>query len=152
MISEQARVLIVEGDIDMAESLADLLRQHRYRVLVCAEGRQAVVQAAVWRPAAAIIEIGLPGITGYSVAQYIRGLPFGRDVLLIALTRYSDLSDIEMARYAGFHWHLAKPAQPSVIVDVLKDPSRLQKRRHDVVALQRTQRIGTNKTGRLTEG
>ncbi len=93
MASKQApaRVLVCEDQLDTAESLAALLR--------------LAGQASAWRPTAAIIDIGLPGITGYAVAQYIRELAFGAEVL-IAVTGYANPGDIEMARYV-----LENPAQ-----------------------------------------
>jgi CheY-like chemotaxis protein len=118
-----ARVLVCEDQKDAAESLAALLRLQGHEVLVCSDGRSAIEQALKWRPTVAIIDIGLTDVTGYAVAQHIRGLPFGRNVVLIALTGYADPGDIEMARYAGFNWHFAKPADSSFLMDVLEDPS-----------------------------
>jgi CheY-like chemotaxis protein len=123
--SEQhpSRVLICEDQKDTAESLAALLRLQGYEVLVCHDGHSAMDRATAWRPTAAIIDIGLPGVTGYAVAQHIRELQFGGDVVLIAVTGYSTPADIQMARYAGFNWHFAKPADPSFLMDVLEDPT-----------------------------
>jgi CheY-like chemotaxis protein len=117
-------VLICEDNADAAETFAQLLRIEGHEVLVCADGTEAIAQIDKWRPTAAIIDIGLPGVTGYAVAQYIRGRAFRPDVLLIAITGYGNVGDIEMARYAGFHWHFTKPAQPSFVMEVLKDPKR----------------------------
>jgi CheY-like chemotaxis protein len=94
-------------------------------------------RATAWRPTAAIIDIGVPGVTGYAVAQYIRQLQFGGDVVLIAVTGYSNPADIEMARFAGFNWHFAKPADPSFLMDVLEDPARPQHGRLGAVPLNR---------------
>jgi two-component system CheB/CheR fusion protein len=118
------RVLVCEDDKDIAELVAAALRLKGREVLVCHDGTSAVSQAAQWRPAVAVIDIGLPGVTGYGVAQHIRNLPFGREVLLIAITGYDSPADIEMARYAGFNWHFAKPARPSALVAVVEDPGR----------------------------
>ena len=118
-----SRVLICEDQKDAAESLAALLRLQGYEVLVCPDGRCAIDQAPQWRPDAAIIDIGLPGITGYAVAQHIRTLAFGGDVVLIAVTGYTTPADIEMAQRAGFNWHFAKPADASFLLDVLEDPA-----------------------------
>jgi CheY-like chemotaxis protein len=101
-----ARVLVCEDQLDTAESLAALLRFAGHDVLVCHDGHAAIDQASAWRPTAAIIDIGLPGITGYAVAQYIRELAFGADVVLIGVTGYANPGDIEMARYV-----LENPAQ-----------------------------------------
>ena len=118
------RVLICEDDKDIADLLAAALKIKAREVLVCHDGTSAVNQVERWRPATAIIDIGLPGVTGYGVAQHIRSLPFGREVLLIAITGYDSPADIEMARYAGFDWHFAKPARPSAVVAVVEDPAR----------------------------
>jgi CheY-like chemotaxis protein len=101
-----------------------LLRMEGHEVLVCHDGQAAIAQVAKWRPTAAIIDIGLPGVTGYGVAQHMRAQEFGADVLLIAVTGYAKPADIEMARYAGFNWHFAKPAHPSFVLEVLQHPDR----------------------------
>ena len=122
------RVLICEDDRMTAELLTSAVRSDSHDVLVCHDGRIAIEQVRVWQPTAAIIDIGLPGVTGYGVAQYIRGLaqhrPFAPQVLLIAITAYDSAADIAMARYAGFNWHFAKPARPSMLLAVLENPDR----------------------------
>jgi len=118
-----ARVLICEDQKDAADSLAALLRIQGYEVVVCVDGPSAVERARDWQPSAAIIDIGLPGISGYAVAQSIRELTFGGHVVLIAVTGYTTPADIEKARYAGFNWHFAKPADSSFLLDVLEDPA-----------------------------
>jgi CheY-like chemotaxis protein len=121
---QTARVLICEDQADVAQTLAALLSLSGHEVRVCHDGRSAIDEALDWRPTAAIIDIGLPGISGYGVAQFIRELSFGGDVLLIAVTGYASPADIEMARYAGFDWHFSKPAAPSLIIDVLESADR----------------------------
>ena len=131
-----ARVLVCEDNKDYAESLADLLRLQGHEVLVCFDGTAAVNEAPKWRPTAAIIDIGLPGVTGYAVAQCLRER-FGNKVVLIAVTGHTSRSDIEMARCAGFNWHLAKPADPSFLMDVLEEPDRPPPGRLGAIALNR---------------
>jgi two-component system CheB/CheR fusion protein len=118
------RVLICEDDEIAAEMFAAAIRVLGHEVVVCYDGRSSIEAAEEWRPTAAVIDIGLPGVTGYGVAQHIRGLPFGADVLLIAITGYDSPTDIELARHAGFEWHLVKPVRPSVLIDVLRNPQR----------------------------
>jgi CheY-like chemotaxis protein len=131
------RVLICEDDKDIAELLAAALQMRAREVLVCHDGSEAVAQVEKWRPAAAIIDIGLPGVTGYGVAQHLRALPFGHQVLLIAITGYDSPADVEMARYAGFNWHFAKPARPSLLLEVLDNPGRAPKGKRDGTPLDR---------------
>jgi CheY-like chemotaxis protein len=134
---ESRRILICEDQQETAETLAALLRLRGYEVLVCYDGPSAIAKVAKWRPGAAIIDIGLPDITGYGVAQFIRDLPFGSSVLLIAVTGYGSAVDIELARHSGFNWHFAKPAPPALILEVLQDPRRLPIARQDGVPLDR---------------
>jgi CheY-like chemotaxis protein len=131
------RVLVCEDDKDIADLLAAALKVRAREVLVCHDGTSAVREVAKWRPAVAIIDIGLPGVTGYGVAQHIRGLPFGREVVLIAITGYDSPADIEMARYAGFNWHFAKPARPSALIAVVEDPSRTPASKSEGMRLDR---------------
>jgi two-component system CheB/CheR fusion protein len=126
------RVLVVEDRKDAADSLATLLQLEGFDVRICYDGSSALHELEQWRPTAAIIDIGLPGVSGYAVAQHVRELPFGSGVLLIALTAYAYPSDIEQARYAGFNWHVSKPASPTVVVDILRDPRRAAQRRDAV--------------------
>jgi CheY-like chemotaxis protein len=143
MAEEQGteRVLICEDQADAAQTLATLLALSGHEVRVCHDGRSAIDHALDWRPTAAIIDIGLPGISGYGVAQFIRELSFGGDVLLIAVTGYASPADLEMARYAGFNWHFAKPAAPALIIDVLKAPERKALTRDDGVLLRSRQPV-----------
>jgi CheY-like chemotaxis protein len=130
-------VLICEDQKDAADSLAALLRIQGYDVVVCLDGPSAVDRARAWQPGAAIIDIGLPGISGYAVAQSIRELTFGAHVVLIAVTGYTTPADIEKARYAGFNWHFAKPARPSLLAEVLENPKRTPMGQRDGTPLDR---------------
>jgi CheY-like chemotaxis protein len=133
-----ARVLVCEDHEDYAESLAALLRLQGHDVLVCLDGQAAMEKATKWRPTAAIIDIGLPGVTGYAVAQYIREA-CGDAVVLIAVTGHTTPADIEKARYAGFNWHLAKPPDSSFLMDVLEDPNRPPQGRLGAIPLNAAQ-------------
>jgi CheY-like chemotaxis protein len=126
------RVLVVEDRKDAADALARVLQLEGYDVRICYDGSSAIAELAQRRATAAIIEIELPDISGYAVAQQIRELPFGTGVVLIALTTYAYPSDIEQARYAGFNWHVAKPAPAAAIVDIVRDPRRTSQHRDAV--------------------
>jgi CheY-like chemotaxis protein len=135
MDSEQARrVLVCEDEADLAQHLAKLLQMEGHEVLVCHDGPAAIKKTNQWRPSAAIIDIGLPGTTGYALAQEIREV-MGSEVLLIAVTGYGGPADIELARHAGFHWHFQKPAPASFIIEVLRNPNRKPIARQDGVQL-----------------
>jgi two-component system CheB/CheR fusion protein len=117
-------VLICEDDEIVAEMVAAAVRVRGHEVVVCHDGLMSIEAAEEWQPTAALIDIGLPGVTGYGVARHIRALPFGPEVLLIAITGYGSQADIELARDAGFKWHLVKPVRPSVLLEVLHNPER----------------------------
>jgi two-component system, OmpR family, response regulator len=134
MSSEHARVLVCGDEPDLAVHLAKHLEMEGYEVRVCHDGPGAIRTAMKWRPFAAIIDIQLPGTSGYALAQELREL-LGSDVLLIALTSYGGAADIELARQVGFHWHFQKPAPSGFIVEVLRDPNRKPVARQDGVPL-----------------
>jgi CheY-like chemotaxis protein len=125
----------------IAELFALAVTAQGHEVLVCHDGRHAIDRVEDWAPTAAIIDIGVPGVTGYGVAQHMRGLarirPVGPQALLIALTGYDSPADIAMARYAGFNWHFAKPARPTRVLATLENPARAPLGKGDGTPLDR---------------
>jgi CheY-like chemotaxis protein len=83
------------------------------------DGPSAIDVIAREKPDVAFIDIGLPAMNGYEVAQRIRGRPGLEDVLLVALTGYGAPSDISAARAAGFDEHLIKPAELAKLERIL---------------------------------
>jgi CheY-like chemotaxis protein len=90
--------------------LRDLLELWGHQVEVAEDGYKALDLAQRRMPDVALVDIGLPGLSGYQVAQQVRTMPGGAAVLLLALTGYSQPEDRRRARAAGFDAHLAKPA------------------------------------------
>ena len=80
---------------------------------------EAVPRALAFRPDAVLLDIGLPGMDGYEVAQQMRELPSLRDVRLVAVTGYGRAEDRLRAREAGFDEHLVKPVEAAVLDRVL---------------------------------
>jgi CheY-like chemotaxis protein len=107
------RVLIADDNQDAAETLALLLRIVRHDVHVACDGPAALELAQRIRPDVAVLDIGMPGLTGYKVAERIRGESWGQGMLLIAVTGWGQQSDKEKALKAGFDHHLTKPVDPS---------------------------------------
>jgi signal transduction histidine kinase len=105
------RILVIEDNVDAAQSLADLLTLLGHAVRVAYDGESGV-QAALAQPTDVVIsDIGLPGaMDGYAVAAALRGWPQLASVRLIALSGYADTRTRDRARAAGFDAHLAKPA------------------------------------------
>jgi signal transduction histidine kinase/ActR/RegA family two-component response regulator len=103
------RVLVVDDNSDAAETLADILRELGHTTSVAHDGPTALVAAAAFKPQIALLDIGLPVMDGYELAQRLREQPELRQVRLFAITGYGQESDRERSRDAGFQEHLVKP-------------------------------------------
>jgi CheY-like chemotaxis protein len=104
------RVLVVDDNHDARDSLGDLLVLSGHEVRVARSGPQAIELAREFRPDVALLDIGLPGMSGYELAGRLRAEPFGPTLLLVALTGYGQDEDRRRTREAGFDHHLTKPA------------------------------------------
>jgi signal transduction histidine kinase/ActR/RegA family two-component response regulator len=109
------RVLVVDDNIDAAESIAVFLRLEGHEVRTVGDGPQAVAIAQVFAPQVAVIDIGLPGMNGYEVARRLQLKSAQGPSLLIALTGYGQKEDRTRSTEAGFHHHFVKPADPRTI-------------------------------------
>jgi signal transduction histidine kinase/DNA-binding response OmpR family regulator len=109
------RVLVVDDNIDAAESIAVFLRLEGHEVRTVSDGPQAVAISQVFAPQVAVVDIGLPGMNGYEVARRLKKTSSGGPTLLIALTGYGQKEDRARSQDAGFHHHFVKPADPRTI-------------------------------------
>ena len=114
------RVLIADDNRDAAESLAMLLRMDGHEVTVAYDGPQALALLAQAQPEVALLDIGMPGLNGYEVAQRIRQAPLGRHITLIAVTGWGQDRDKAQAHQAGFDHHFTKPVDPARLSDLLR--------------------------------
>jgi PAS domain S-box-containing protein len=108
----RGRILVADDNRDAAESLALVLRFSGYEVSIAFDGTEALEIAARDRPRAAIIDIGMPGMSGHEVARRMRLEAWGRNSILIALTGWGQEQDKQAAKAAGFDAHLTKPVDP----------------------------------------
>jgi PAS domain S-box-containing protein len=118
------RILVVDDNVDAAETLAMLLELAGNQTRVAHSGLVALDAASEFRPQVVFLDIGLPGLNGYEVARRLRvdaGLP---RPLLVALTGWGTDEDRRQAHDAGFDRHLVKPADSSKIAAVLADARR----------------------------
>src|SRR5262249_11554150 len=113
------RILVVDDNRDMVESLAMLLRLVGHDVRVAENGPQALQEATEFAPEVLLVDIGLPGMNGYEIACRIREQPRFRDVLLVAQTGFGQEEDRRRSQEAGFDFHLVKPVTPGEIEKVL---------------------------------
>jgi signal transduction histidine kinase/CheY-like chemotaxis protein len=103
------RVLVVDDNADIAESLAGLLQDLGHTVRTAHAGPQALEVAREFRPELILLDIGLPGMDGYEVARRLRADPELSGLLVVALSGYGQEEDRRRAREAGFDEHLTKP-------------------------------------------
>jgi PAS domain S-box-containing protein len=114
-------VLVADDNRDAAESLGMVLRFAGYETVIAYSGPEALQIAARERPRAAIIDIGMPGMSGHEVARRMRLEAWGRHAALIALTGWGQDQDKQAALAAGFDRHLTKPVDPDTVEATLDD-------------------------------
>jgi CheY-like chemotaxis protein len=117
------RVLVVEDSVDSAETLAELLTLWGHEVQLAHDGATALSAAREFRPQVILLDIGLPDMDGYAVADRLRAEKLGGE-MLVALTGYGEARDRARAEQAGFDRHLTKPVDPSALQDLLRTPPR----------------------------
>jgi PAS domain S-box-containing protein len=119
VLARGLRVLVVEDNVDAAESLAALLRLWGHNVHVVHDGLEAVYEAHRQHPEVVLLDIGLPGLDGYQVAKRLREDAEMDGALLVAMTGYGQPDDRRRSREAGIHHHFVKPVEPFVLRTLL---------------------------------
>jgi two-component system OmpR family response regulator len=104
------RILVVDDNQDAANSLASLLNLWGYDCRVRYDGAAALQEALDYRPDCLFLDINMPKMDGCAVARRLRQVPELRSTKLVALTAYSDQSNVQRIREAGFDHHMVKPA------------------------------------------
>jgi CheY-like chemotaxis protein len=115
------RILVVDDNRDSAESLAILLRLAGNELQLAYDGVEAVEKAAVQNPDIIVLDIGLPRMNGYDACRAIRAQPGGKDITIIAASGWAREEDRRMSKEAGFDAHLAKPADPRRLLQMMAD-------------------------------
>jgi two-component system CheB/CheR fusion protein len=116
---QRQRVLIVDDNVDAAESLRLLLGTEGRLIEVAHDGQSALEQAQAMRPDVIFLDIGLPGLDGYEVARRLRRIPALAGTLIVAMTGYGQADDLKRSLDAGFDRHLVKPVDPDAIEHLL---------------------------------
>jgi signal transduction histidine kinase len=109
------RVLVVEDNLDTAETLRDLLDLSGFEVEIAGSGGEGVAAAHRFHPDVVLCDLGLPGMNGYEVASALRRDPVTARARLIAITGYGGDEDRRRSREAGFEVHLTKPVDPALL-------------------------------------
>ena len=113
------RVLIIEDNVDAADSLRDVLAFAEHEVEVAYNGPQGIAKAQEFRPDIVFCDIGLPIMDGYEVARAFRADDALKGTFLVALSGYTMPEDLERASAAGFERHLAKPPSLEKLEEIL---------------------------------
>jgi CheY-like chemotaxis protein len=113
------RILLVDDNQASLEMLSKLIQMQGYEVRTAKDGLEAVSAAETFRPDAVLMDLGMPNLDGCDAARCIRAEPWGRDMVLVAMTGWGQEEDRRRTKAAGFDHHLVKPVEPSVIEDLL---------------------------------
>jgi CheY-like chemotaxis protein len=116
----RGRVLLVDDNRDAADTAASLLELSGYEVHVAYDPGVALTLLDRFVPQVAVLDVGLPGLSGYELAARLRAHRNGRRCHLVALTGYGTATDISKAHEAGFQRHLVKPARPEALLEAVR--------------------------------
>ena len=122
----KCRILIVDDNRDSADSLAMLLKIMGNEVGTAYDGEQAVEAAGTFRPDVVLLDIGMPKLNGYDACRRIREQPWGKGMVLIALTGWGQEEDRRRTEEAGFDHHMVKPVDPAALMKLLASLSAEQ--------------------------
>jgi CheY-like chemotaxis protein len=115
------RILVVDDNVDAADSVAWLFRQQSHDVRTTHDGRSAIGLATEFRPQVVVLDLGLPQLDGYEVSRRLRTLPDTRDALIIAVSGYGQDEDRRRSSQAGFDHHFIKPVDFQTLLGVLRE-------------------------------
>ena len=115
------RILVADDNQDSAESLAILLRLGGHEVETANDGEQAVAVAERFRPQVAVLDLGMPRLSGHEVALRLRQQAWAKDLVLIAATGWSQPEEQQRSRESGFDAHLVKPVDSRVLLKLLSE-------------------------------
>lgn len=113
------RVLVADDNADSAESLAMMLELMGNEVSIAHDGLQAVEMASELRPGFIVMDIGMPQLNGYDACRRIREQPWGKEIVIVALTGWGQSEDKRRSQEAGFDRHLVKPVEPAALGHLL---------------------------------
>jgi len=117
--SSQRRILIVDDNRDSADSLAMLFEITGNQTYLAHDGVEALESIEKYRPEVVLLDIGLPKLDGHEVCRRVREQPWGRDVIIIALTGWGQEDDRRKSEEAGFNGHLVKPVDYDKLLALL---------------------------------
>jgi CheY-like chemotaxis protein len=114
------RILVVDDLNDAAASLALVCELYGAQARVARDGLEALTVGASFFPDVILMDISMPHMDGYEAARRLRAEPWGKKVVLIALTGWGRQGDVEAARKAGFDGHLLKPVGAEALIELIR--------------------------------
>ena len=124
MRAEPLRILIVDDHEDSAEMLSMLLSGKGHTTRMALDGATALEVAVTFQPHIGLLDLSLPGMNGYELAERLRAVPGLTEIHLVAVTGHGSEAHRAKARAAGFHAHLLKPVDLQVVDDFLESVRR----------------------------
>jgi signal transduction histidine kinase len=123
-VSDALRLLVVDDNVDAAETLAELLDTMGYQVRQAGDGEAALTACQAFDPHVVLLDIGLPGMNGYDVCRQMRRQRGGKARTMVAVTGWGQPEDLQRSKEAGFDRHLVKPMDFDALVAILADLPR----------------------------
>jgi CheY-like chemotaxis protein len=120
-ISTRDRILVVDDNRDAADTLAALLRKLGNEIKTANNGPTALEAIQAFSPSVVLLDLGMPGMSGYEVARRARDLPGGQECILVAVTGWGQQDDRRRTKEAGFDHHLVKPVEIAVLQDLISE-------------------------------
>ena len=121
---KRRRLMVIDDNTDAAESMSMLFELWGHEVVCVFDGRTALDTAVKFRPDAVFLDIGLPGMDGYEIAERLREIPQASRIVLVAITGYGQDEDRRRSREAGIDHHLVKPVAPETLQKLLESLER----------------------------
>jgi len=115
------RILIVDDNVDFADSLGQLLELHGNEVRTAFDGETGVELARAFRPGVVLCDIGMPKLNGHDTARRIRAEPWGTTTVLVALSGWGQAGDLANSKAAGFDHHLVKPVDADRLMELMEE-------------------------------
>jgi two-component system, OmpR family, response regulator len=125
-MSEQVKILCVDDNKDTANTTAMVLRQAGFEAVACHTGQEALAAAAEFHPDVCLIDLAMPGMSGYEVAARLREEAGANAPRCIALTGAWDINSQHKTHNAGFERHLVKPVEPDRLIEAVRGPAEAQ--------------------------
>jgi CheY-like chemotaxis protein len=119
--SQRFRILVVDDNHDSALSLAMMLSIMGHDTRTAHDGESAVATAESFLPEVILLDIGLPKLNGYEVAQRIREQEWGKSMFLIAVTGWGQEEDRQRSSEVGLNVHMVKPVEPAALERLLAE-------------------------------